>query len=195
MDKIEKEKYENQIKVLNIEIPPSLSPLSSPELKRRNSNKQILKEKSFDKKISKIIKVNELELFTLVEKEKEKEKNNFKNKKRLTIVDSVKCDNNDQKLDNTLIEIYNKKRMSYIPVKNIEGDDYEFGTQRINIKIDGDNIRGIEYNIKLFKIIIKNFKKLVKIGNGYILLEKYIEVFGPNEEKIMINSLMPNSKN
>jgi hypothetical protein len=33
------------------------------------------------------------------------------------------------------------------------------------------------------------------MGNGYILLEKFVEVFGPNEEKNMINSFMPKNKN
>jgi len=63
--------------------------------------------------------------------------------KRLTIVDAPIAEANDQKLDNTLVNIYNKKRMSYIPCKKINDDNYEFGTQKINIKVDGETIRGI----------------------------------------------------
>jgi hypothetical protein len=142
MEKLEKEKYQNQLRSIEIEISSSIPASSSPDLKRRTSNKKIQREKSSDKKISKEFNDNELQIFTLAEKEKKKEKNNTRNKKRLTIVDSLKCDEVDEKLDNTLIDIYNKKRMSYIPVKKIEGDNYEFGTQRINILIEGETIRG-----------------------------------------------------
>ena len=67
--------------------------------------------------------------------------------KRLTIVDTPIVESNDQKLDNNLLSIFNKKRMSYIPCKKINEDNYEFGTQKINIKVDGETIRGI---IKFF---------------------------------------------
>ena len=63
-------------------------------------------------------------------------------KKRLTIVESANADSNDVKLDNTLVDIYNKKRMSYVPCKKISDDNYQFGSQAINIKVDGENIRG-----------------------------------------------------
>jgi len=63
-------------------------------------------------------------------------------RKRLTIVDSENADSNDAKLDQSLINIYNKKRMSFVPVKKIADDNYEFGTQKIQIKFDGDIIRG-----------------------------------------------------
>jgi len=64
-------------------------------------------------------------------------------RKRLTIVEGDNVDSNDTKLDQSLINIYNKKRMSFIPVKKLGEDNYEFGSQRIQIKIDGDIIRGI----------------------------------------------------
>jgi len=159
MERIEKEKYETRMKQISNEI----SPVSSPEIIRKSSNKKIEKQdrslsnspdlkrcRTSNKKIKKEKKENEIEIE--IENEKENELHNFtlneiekeqpKHKKRLTIVDSEKCDNNDQKLDNTLIDIYNKKRMSYIPVKKIDENDYEFGTQRINIIIDGETIRG-----------------------------------------------------
>lgn len=70
-------------------------------------------------------------------------------RKRLTIVESDNADSNDTKLDQSLINIYNKKRMSFIPVKKVTEDNYEFGSQRIQIKIDGDIIRGIKFD-KIF---------------------------------------------
>ncbi len=93
-------------------------------------------------------------------------------RKRLTIVDSENADSNDAKLDQSLINIYNKRRMSFIPVKKLGEDNYEFGSQRIQIKIDGDIIR-------------------VKSANGYIMLDKFVDIYGPIEENIMIQANYP----
>jgi hypothetical protein len=72
------------------------------------------------------------------------EKATQKRSKRLTIVETPNMAvTNDQKLDENLVSIYNKKRMSYVPVKKVEDDKYQFGTQLINIKVDGETIRGI----------------------------------------------------
>ena len=93
-------------------------------------------------------------------------------KKRLTIVESDNADANDAKLDQSLVNIYNKKRMSFIPVKKLGDDNYEFGSQKIQIKIDGDIIR-------------------VKSACGYILLDKFVDIYGPIEENIMIQAHIP----
>lgn len=93
-------------------------------------------------------------------------------RKRLTIVESDNADSNDAKLDQNLINIYNKKRMSFIPVKKIGDENYEFGSQKIQIKVDGDIIR-------------------VKSSNGYILLDKFVDIYGPIEENIMIQAHFP----
>lgn len=93
-------------------------------------------------------------------------------RKRLTIVESDNADSNDAKLDQSLVNIYNKKRMSFIPVKKIGDENYEFGSQKIQIKIDGDIIR-------------------VKSANGYILLDKFVDIYGPIEENIMIQAHFP----
>lgn len=93
-------------------------------------------------------------------------------RKRLTIVESDNADSNDAKLDQSLVNIYNKKRMSFVPVKKLGEDNYEFGSQKIQIKIDGDIIR-------------------VKSASGYILLDKFIDIYGPIEENIMIQAHFP----
>lgn len=98
-----------------------------------------------------------------------------KPRKRLSIVETNTADSNDKKLDDNLMNIYNKKRMSYVPVKKINDEQYQFGTQNIDIKVDGDTIR-------------------VKSGNGYILLEKFVDIFGPVEEQNMLNAFVPNLK-
>jgi len=105
----------------------------------------------------------------------EKPVENKKRNKRLTIVESACVESNDQKLDNNLVDIYNKKRMSYVPCKKIEDDKYQFGTQTINIKVDGETIR-------------------VKSGNGFILLEKFVDIYGPIEENNMIKAHLPETK-
>ncbi len=61
--------------------------------------------------------------------------------KKLSIVDSKNPDENDEKLDDFLISTYNKNKMSYIPMKKISENIYEFGTQKIEIKIDDNVIR------------------------------------------------------
>lgn len=70
-------------------------------------------------------------------------------KKRLTIVNSQTEDETDQKLDDYLITTYNKKKMSYIPMRRVSENNYEFGTQKIEIKIDEGIIRGI-FNFSSF---------------------------------------------
>ena len=93
-------------------------------------------------------------------------------RKRLTIVESENADSIDAKLDQCLVNIYNKKRMSFVPVKKLGEDNYEFGSQKIQIKIDGDIIR-------------------VKSASGYILLDKFVDIYGPIEENIMIQAHIP----
>lgn len=75
--------------------------------------------------------------------------NNFNNsetdkniKQNLIIVESAFPDLNDFKLDQALINIFNKKKMSFISVKRLNDDNYEFGTLKVQIKFDGDIIRG-----------------------------------------------------
>ena len=40
----------------------------------------------------------------------------------------------------------------------------------------------------------KIYKFLVKSGKGYILLEQFVDIYGPMEENIMIQSHIPESK-
>jgi len=69
--------------------------------------------------------------------------NGIQHKKRLTIVDSKIHDSTDELLDETLINSYNKKKMSYIPMKRLSENNYEFGTKKIEVIVDSEMIRGI----------------------------------------------------
>lgn len=63
-------------------------------------------------------------------------------KKKLSIVESEAPDQTDENVDDYLMETYNKKKMSYIPMRRISENNYEFGSQKIEIKIDEGIIRG-----------------------------------------------------
>jgi hypothetical protein len=80
-------------------------------------------------------------------KEPEIQDNNLKKQhmKRLTVIDSNIGDKLDYKLDNYLVNYYNKKRLSQIPLRRISAGNYEFGTQKIHVKCVGETIRGNKY--------------------------------------------------
>jgi hypothetical protein len=63
-------------------------------------------------------------------------------KKKLSVVQSSECDIIDRKLDNYLLDIYNKKRISQIPFRRISAGNYEYGSQKVLVKIEGEVIRG-----------------------------------------------------
>lgn len=69
----------------------------------------------------------------------------------------------DKKLDNYLGDFYTKKRVSQIPFRRISTGYYDYGTQKIMVKLEGETIK-------------------VRTGGGYILLDKFIEVNAPIEE-------------
>ena len=130
MDRIEREKNANKGMTIQInQGPNSNNPTISIMPNQAGNTKENYNSN---------VKKEELGL-----KEREENEPTEKPRKRLTIVDTPMTATNDQKLDNNLVDIYNKKRMSYVPVKKIADDNYQFGTQMINIKVDGETIRGI----------------------------------------------------
>lgn len=73
-------------------------------------------------------------------------------KKKLSIVESSVADHTDQKIDNFLVDFYAKKRMSQVPFRRLSEGNYEFGTQKVMIKVEGETIRGILF---IFNFISK----------------------------------------
>ncbi len=63
--------------------------------------------------------------------------------KRLTLVQSYDVDNMDLKLDNYLVNLYQKKRLSQIPFRRLSKGEYEFGSQKVLLKVEGETIRGM----------------------------------------------------
>lgn len=94
----------------------------------------------------------------------------------LEYVQSQKVDETDKKLEKYLKEFYSRKKVPKIILKKISNNDYEYGTIKINVKIDGDSIK-------------------VNSGNGYIPLDEFIDKSCGIEERKMKNLNYKNSLN
>ena len=85
----------------------------------------------------------------------------------------VSCNNpddNDNKLELYLRYFYSQRKVPKITFKKQSNNNYEYGTQKVNIKIEGDSIK-------------------VKSFGGFLPLDKFIEInAGIEEGKIKNNS-------
>lgn len=79
-------------------------------------------------------------------------------------IQTNKPDKIDTKLENYLRFFYSKRRFPVIIFKKTSKNNYEYGSQKIMIKIEGDTIR-------------------VRYTGGYVLIDKFIEVNSSIEEK------------
>jgi len=100
--------------------------------------------------------------------EEEPEQNNADVVKgQFVVTNTPTKDNIDLRLNSFLGDLYTKKRMSTIPFRRISHGNYEFGTQKVMVKVENEKIK-------------------VRVGGGYLLLDKFIEMQAPVEEaKIM----------
>jgi len=85
------------------------------------------------------------------------------------ISNSANKDQIDQKLNTFLSDFYTKKRLSQIPFRRISHGNYEFGTQKVMVKVENEKIK-------------------VRVGGGYLLLDKFIEMQAPVEEAKLMNA-------
>ena len=103
-----------------------------------------------------------------VEKEQQKEepeKNIFEGKiTKWEYVSTEKPDKIDKKLELYLKYFYSKRSFPVVIFKKTSTNNYEYGKQKVMIKIEGDTIR-------------------VRYLGGYIILDKFIELNAANEEK------------
>ncbi len=74
-----------------------------------------------------------------------------------------KPDKFDTKLENYLRFFYSRRRFPIIMFKKISSNNYEYGSQKVMIKIEGDTIR-------------------VRYTEGYIIIDKFIELNSVIEE-------------
>ena len=84
------------------------------------------------------------------------------------IIITEKPDKIDKKLEQYLKYFYSKRSFPKIPFKKTSTNNYEYGTQKVMIKIEGDTIR-------------------IRYVGGYLLIDKFIEMKAANEEKKLKN--------
>ena len=99
------------------------------------------------------------------DKEEQKEKNIFEGKiTKWEYVSTEKPDKIDKKLELYLKYFYSKRTFPVVIFKKTSTNNYEYGKQKIMIKIEGDTIR------------VRNL-------GGYLIIDKFIELNAANEEK------------
>ncbi|MCQ2820074.1 MAG: hypothetical protein MJ252_22640 [archaeon] len=92
-----------------------------------------------------------------------------KDKKQFLNIITSYPDEIDYKMENYLDEYYNKHKALRIPFKKTSKNNYEYGTQKIVIKMEGNNFFRVKYS------------------GGYISLDKFIEV-NSNPENIRLKN-------
>ena len=58
----------------------------------------------------------------------------------------------DKRLDEYLVNLYETRKVSQIPIRRISNGEYEYGTQKVSLKLEGENIKGKLNLLNLFKI-------------------------------------------
>ena len=77
-----------------------------------------------------------------------------------------KPDKIDKKLEQYLKYFYSKRTFAKVMFKKTSTNNYEYGTQKVMVKIEGDTIR-------------------IRYVGGYLLIDKFIELNAAAEEKKM----------
>ena len=93
--------------------------------------------------------------------------------------ENVTCNNPDEtdhKLEKYLKKLYNQKKVPKILFKKLSKNNYEYGSQKVNIKLDGESIK-------------------VKSFGGFISLDKFIDNNAVLEDGKIKNSNSKNSIN
>ena len=79
-------------------------------------------------------------------------------------VSTEKPDKIDKKLEQYLKYFYSKRTFPKVIFKKTSTNNYEYGTQKVMVKIEGDTIR-------------------IRYVGGYLIIDKFIEMNAANEEK------------
>ena len=151
-------KEEEEEKENNINSKESKDKVSLNEHEEEKNDDDINKENDIDNK-------NSINIEQDKEKEEQKEKNIFEGKiTKWEYVSTEKPDKIDKKLELYLKYFYSKRTFPVVIFKKTSTNNYEYGKQKIMIKIEGDTIR-------------------VRHIGGYLILDKFIELNAANEEK------------
>ena len=100
----------------------------------------------------------------------------YANNEEFEYVTCSNPDETDHKLEKNLKKIYNQKKVPKILFKKLSNNNYEYGSQKVNIKKDGESIK-------------------VKSFGGFIPLEKFIDNNAVLEDGKSKNSASKNSLN
>ena len=100
----------------------------------------------------------------------------FENNEEFEYVSSNNPDDTDKKIEKNLKILYSQKKVPKIIFKKISNNNYEYGTQKVTIKVEGDSIK-------------------VKSIGGFISLEKFIENNAVIEDGKVKNNSSKNSLN
>ena len=151
-------KEEEEEKENNINSKESKDKVSLNEHEEEKNDDDINKENDIDNK-------NSINIEQDKEKEEQKEKNIFEGKiTKWEYVSTEKPDKIDKKLELYLKYFYSKRTFPVVIFKKTSTNNYEYGKQKIMIKIEGDTIR-------------------VRHLGGYLIIDKFIELNAANEEK------------
>ena len=97
--------------------------------------------------------------------DKSNENNESKQKiEKFEYISTEKPDKIDKKLEQYLKYFYSKRSFPKVLFKKTSTNNYEYGTQKVMVKIEGDTIR-------------------IRYVGGYLLIDKFIEMNAANEEK------------
>ena len=153
---IKEEEDELNIPKKEEENDPNINIKQEEEQNDKNISEEKDKEDNLDNNINEIEKE---------QKEEEPNKNIFEEKiTKWEYVSTEKPDSIDKKLELYLKYFYPKRNLPIIIFKKTSMNNYEYGKQKVMIKIEGDTIR-------------------VRYLGGYLIIDKFIELNAVNEEK------------
>ena len=112
--------------------------------------------------------INKIKSIKEVDEDKEEDNTDEENEEEINNNDNNN-DNMEKKIEDILLNEYNNKKNVKIKFEKINQFQYKYGTQKIIVKFENDEI-------------------FVQFGNGYITLDKFIERNEPIEEtKMLLN--------
>ena len=112
--------------------------------------------------------INKIKSIKEVDEDKEEDNTDEENEEEINNNDNNN-ENMEKKIEDILLNEYNNKKNVKIKFEKINQFQYKYGTQKIIVKFDNDEI-------------------FVQFGNGYITLDKFIERNEPIEEtKMLLN--------
>ena len=145
-------------------------------VKENEEEKKENKNESNDNKKEEENNNKDTENVDLNEEKKEEEKNEESNEKvkqpniydgkitKWEYVSAERPDKIDKKLEQYLKYFYSKRTFPKIMFRKTSTNNYEYGTQKVMVKIEGDTIR-------------------IRYVGGYLIIDKFIELNAANEEK------------